>query len=222
MDQDAALRLFGGLLWYLEARNWALEKMKASPHGSHPFDIRMHHSLFFVNLMSAVDHVADELKKDNKATRDAFIDRVRGDFEQSDDYNYVRKLRDAVIHRGFNPVAAGHFDQTTLHVLCPATVEDQGGKAYSCSFRYLRELAQKCREVIDPAIRDVLEGFGLFDPKIHEPNRVETMNAVASSTAMPDWAKALAEQAFDRMDFADAASRLANSRVDDMRKLLAP
>ena len=62
MGYDAELRLFEGLLWYLEARNWAFEKMKASPHGSDLFDLRMHHSLFFVNLMSAVDHVADYLK----------------------------------------------------------------------------------------------------------------------------------------------------------------
>lgn len=62
MGYDAELRLFEGLLWYLEARNWAFEKMKASPHGSDLFDLRMHHSLFFVNLMSAVDHVADYLR----------------------------------------------------------------------------------------------------------------------------------------------------------------
>src|ERR1039458_7400257 len=106
MGYDAALRLFGGLLWYLEARNWAFEKMKASPHGSNVFDLRMHHSLFFVNLTSAVDHVADYLK-DNKANPEAFIDRIRDGFGKSDDYNYVRELRNSVVHRGFDLSAAG-------------------------------------------------------------------------------------------------------------------
>jgi hypothetical protein len=218
MDQGA-LRLFGGLLWYLEARNWAFEKMKASPHGSNGFDLRMHHSLFFVNLMSAVDHISDCLK-DNKAILDAFKDQISGGFENSD-YNYVRELRNSVVHRGFDPSAAGHSDQTTLHVLCPATVEDRKGNTYSCSFKYLVELAQKCREVIDPAITNVLEGLDLFNPQLHKPNRAETMNAIDSATEMPDWAKALAKQAFERMDFADAASKMAKSRVDNMRKLLA-
>jgi hypothetical protein len=74
--------------------------------------------------------------------------------------------------------------------------------------------------VTDPAISDVLEGLNLFDPQLHEPNRAETMNALESATEMPDWAKALARQAFDRMDFADVASEVAKSRVDNMRKLL--
>ena len=178
MSQEAALRLFGGLLWYIEARNWAFEKMKATPHGSNVFDLRMHHSLFFVNLISAADHVVDYLK-DNKAARDAFIDRIRGGFGKNGDYKYVRELRNSVVHRGFDPSAAAHSDQTILHVLCPTTVEDQNGRTYSCSFKYLRELAQKCREVIDPAISDVLEGLNLFDPQLHEPNRAETMKALA-------------------------------------------
>ena len=220
MDQDA-LRLFGGLLWYLEAWNWAFEKMKASPHGSNAFDLRMHHSLFFVNLMSTVDHVKDYLK-DNKAEHAAFINRIENGFGKSDDYCYVRELRNSVVHRGFDLSAAGHSDQTTVYVLCPATVVNHSGKkTYSCSFTYLFELAQKCREVIDPAITDVLEGLNLFDPQLHEPNRAETINAIDSATEMPDWGKALAKEAFDRMDFKDVASKVATSRVDNMRKLLA-
>jgi hypothetical protein len=220
MGQDAALRLFGGLLWYLEARNWAFEKMKTSPHGSNAFDLRMHHSLFFVNLMSAVDHVADYLK-DNKANPDAFIDRIKDGFGKGDDYNYVRELRNSVVHRGFDPSAAGHSDQTILHILCPAAVEGRNGRTYSCSFKYLGELAQKCREAIDPAISNVLEGLNLFNPQLHEANRTETMNAIESATEMPDWAKVLAKQAFDQMDFADVAQKVAKSRIDNMRKLLA-
>lgn len=220
MNQRASLGLFGGLLWYLEARNWALEKMRSSPHGSNTFDLRMHHSLFFVNIMSAVDCVADYLK-DNNANPKAFMERIKNGFGQGDDYNYLRELRNSVVHRGFDPSAAGHSDGTVVRVLCPAAVEDQNGRTYSCSFRYLDELAQKCREVVDPSVTAVLEGFNLFDPQLHEPDRAETMNAVESSTEMPDWAKALAKQAFDRMDCADAASKVARSRVDKMRKLLA-
>jgi hypothetical protein len=152
---------------------------------------------------------------------DAFTNRITGGFGKNDDYKYVRELRNSVVHRGFDPSAVGYSDGTIVRVLCPVTVEDRDEKKYSCSFKYLFELAQKCREVIDPAITDVLEELNLFDPQLHEPNRAETMNAVDSSTVMPDLAKALAKQAFDRINFEDAASRLAKSRIDNMRKLLA-
>ena len=113
-----------------------------------------------------------------------------------------------------------HSDQTVLYVLCPPTVDDRNGRTYPCSFKYLGELAQKCREVIDPAISDMLEEFNLFDPKLHEANRAETIDAVESAAEVPDWAKALATRAFDRMDFADIATKVAKSRVDKMRALL--
>ncbi len=127
-----------------------------------------------------------------------------------------------MVHRGFNLSAAGHSDQTIVYVLCPTTVEDRNGRTYSCGFKYLGELAQKCREVIDPTISNVLDRLNLFDPQLHAPNRIETVNALESATEMPDWAKALAKQAFDHMDFADLASKVAKSRVDNMCKLLHP
>ncbi|HEY1794682.1 MAG TPA: hypothetical protein VGG57_01050 [Stellaceae bacterium] len=218
MDQDT-LRLFGGLLWYLESRNWAFEKIKVARHGSNSSDLRIHHSLFFINFMSAIEHVIDYLKR-NKVDPKTFKDQVRNGFGKTDDYCYVRELRNSVVHRGLDPSAAGHSDQTTLRVLCPATVEDRKGKPYSCSFKYLVELAQKCREATDPAITNILEGLDLFNPQLHKPNRAETIKAVDRATEMPDWAKALAKQAFGRMDFEDATSHLAKSRVDTMRKLL--
>ena len=76
-----------------------------------------------------------------------------------------------MVHRGFDPSTAAHSDQTTLYVLCPATIDDRNGKTYSCGFKYLRDLGQKCLEVIDPAITDVLERVNLLDPQLHEPNQ---------------------------------------------------
>lgn len=220
MHKDA-LRLFDGLLWYLEARNWAYEKLQISPHGSELFDLRMHHSLFFVNLMSAVDHVTDYLRNGKESERSAFLNRIKRGFGETSDYTYTRELRNAVVHRGFDPCESAHSDQTTLYILCPLAVSDIKGNEYSSSFKYLRELATKCREVIDPAITDVLEELHLFEVILHKPALGEVMNSVDGAAAMPDWAKALAKQAFAAMNFDGAASELTQSRVDKMRQLLS-
>lgn len=120
---DPQLNFFGGLLWYLEVRNWSLEKMRTCPHGSQLFDVRMYHSLYFANLLSALDHVSDHLKN-NKPARLAFINQVENDFGDPDNRKstYVRELRNAIVHRGFDPSPSGHSDGTTLRVLCPPTV----------------------------------------------------------------------------------------------------
>lgn len=128
MHRRRKLDLFEGLLWYLEARNWAFDKMEATPHGADGFDVRMHHSLFFVNLVSVWDHLRDYLK-DTKDNPDAFTLRLRNGFRTSEDYKYVCELRNSIVHRGLDLSAIVHSDQATLYVVCPAKVEDRKGKA---------------------------------------------------------------------------------------------
>lgn len=47
---DPRVAFFDGLLWYLETRQWAREKIEACPHGSSEQDIKMFHYLYFANL----------------------------------------------------------------------------------------------------------------------------------------------------------------------------
>lgn len=216
MDLD-----LGGLIWYLEARNWAFEKIKTSPHGSHPFDLQMHHSLFFVYLLSATDHIDDYLKK-NRKDHDSFSKKLKEGFGDNDDYYYVRELRNSVVHRGLNPTASGHSDGNILYVLCPAKVKDRNGKAYySCSFKYLLDLAQKCHQVFNLVITDVLKELNLFDPTPNKLNIAEIMNVIDNSTEIPYWAKELSKQAFTTMDLNKVATEMANDRADKMRSLLS-
>ncbi|WP_428486342.1 hypothetical protein [Rhodopila sp.] len=138
---DPHLAFFSGLLWYLEARNWALEKIKSCPHGSHLFDVQMYHALYFTNLVSAFDHVSDHLK-DDKAAQQAFIFRIESGFGDTGNWEYVRELRNAIIHRGLNPTSAAHGDGTSVFALCPVTIQNRWHKkSHTCTFRYMVELA---------------------------------------------------------------------------------
>jgi len=73
---DPRLIFVDGLMWYLETRNWAFEKIKACPVGSHLLDIRMHHYLYFSNLFGGVDLVRDYLRPVGEEA--AFHDAVKG------------------------------------------------------------------------------------------------------------------------------------------------
>lgn len=217
---DPQLDFFDGLFWYFEIRNWAFGKIKTCPRGSHPFDIRMHHALYFVNLVSAVDHVSDHLRGD-EPTRRAFIDRIEDGFRDTQNYKYVRELRNAIIHRGLDPTAAGHADDTTVYVLCPAAVQDRGSKNdYTCTFKYTVELATHCNAVINAAITDALDRLDLFNVAKHMISEADICAAINNSAAMPEWAKALARKAVEEMDYPTLAADLAATRIKQMRNLL--
>lgn len=208
---------YGGLLWYLETRNWAHEKMRSCPHGSHPFDVRMYHSLYFVNLFSAIDHVFDYLKNGNEERAcSAFMARI----ETIENYQYVRELRNAIVHRGLDPTTAGHSDCTTLHVLCPPVVQDrQGRRSYTPSLRYLVELADQCDAVVNPAIADVLNQLDLFNPATHIIDEQIVQTAISNSTEMPDWSKVMAAKAIGE-NYAVWTAKIAATNIQKMRGLL--
>ena len=150
----------------------------------------------------------------------AFHDAVKRGFAGTD-YEYARELRNSVVHRGFDPAASGHADGTVVKALCPVKVYDRDGrKSYACTFRYTVELADHCNQAVDPAIFDVLERHGFLDPTQNLVSKEETMEAIRNAEAMPDWAKAMAQKAFEQMDFEGVAAKIAATRVQQMKTLL--
>jgi hypothetical protein len=51
-------------------------------------------------------------------------------------------------------------------------------------------------------------------------SKEETLEAVKDSTAMPDWAKAMATQTLDNIDFAQMAVTIATTRIKHLKELL--
>jgi hypothetical protein len=216
---DPRLLFFDGLLWYLETRNWAFEKIRSCPRGSQGLDIKMYHYLYFSNLYGAVDLVRDYAREIGE--KDDFEDGIRAGFGTNDNYQYGRELRNAIVHRGLDPAAAGHADDNVLFILCPPSVQDRTGKkTYSCTFQYTVQLAERCNQVIDPAIFKFLADHGFLNPEGTTISKEETLEAIKDATAMPDWAKAMAVKAFGDIDFAKMAATIAATRIENIKRLL--
>jgi hypothetical protein len=214
---DEDIGFYDGLVWYLETRNWAFEKMLVCPRGSCTFDVRIYHSQYFVNLLSAVDHVCDYIRDDGP-TRGAFVTKIEVGMQN---YEYVRELRNAIVHRGLDPTADAHADDTTLHVLCPAVVQDRSRlKSYKASFKYLVELAHHCNSVVNPAIADVLTKLGLFNAISHTCSVEDIKAQVRSWVTMPDWAKELSIKAWDEVNYSTLTAEMATIRFQKMQDLL--
>ena len=83
---DPRLLFFDGLLWYLETRSWAFDKLKACPAASQLQDIKMYYYLYFSNLCGAIDRVLDYVKE--ASIQSDFEDKVKNGF-QGDDYVFA-------------------------------------------------------------------------------------------------------------------------------------
>jgi len=216
---DLRLMFLDGLLWYLETRNWAFEKLRSCPIGSQGLDIKMYHYLYFSNLFGAVDIVRDHSKEIREKAD--FEEVIRRGFGNADDYQYARELRNAIVHRGLNPASAGHADDKILYMLCPPIVSDRAGKKhYSCTFLYTVQLAECCNQIVNAAIFEFLDSHDFLKSAEMTVSKEKTLEAVNNSTAMPDWAKAMAAQAFDNIDFEQMATTIAETRINHLKDLL--
>ncbi len=210
---------FDGLLWYLQTRNWAFEKIRDCPVGSQGLDIKMYHYLYFSNLFGAIELVRDFARKMDG--QPDIEDAIRSGFGGNDDYTYARELRNAIIHRGIDPAAAGHADGQVLYVLCPPGVTDRAGKKnLSCSFKYTVQLADRCNQAANPVILEFLERNGFLAAGGMSAGKEDTLKAIEESTAMPDWAKAMAVQAIGQMDYGQLAATIAETRINEVKALL--
>lgn len=204
-----------GLLWYLETRNWAREKLEALPHGGSATDIKIYHYLYFSNAFSAVDLVNDYL------TGVDFPESVRAGLIEPGDLDYARELRNAIVHRGLDPTTAGESDGQRAFILCPPEIANRkGGQQFACSFRYTVQLAQVLDGAANAAIADMLASNGLLESAAHLPEKDATLAAIRASRDMPDWAKGMAEQAFEDIDFDHIATDLAATRIRRLKTLL--
>ncbi|MGH7755026.1 MAG: hypothetical protein ACREM8_01925 [Vulcanimicrobiaceae bacterium] len=215
---EASARLIDGLLWYLECRNWAFEQISSGRSGSLPSDPKMHYSLYFANLFSAVDFIGDYLQPLGQNVD--FEGRMRGDFPAPSDYDYARELRNAIVHRGLDPAAMGAQRGPLTLALCPPQLLGRGGGRHSCSFQFLVDLAACCSQASNGAILEVLERLQLLDVAAHVAEKTEILAAVAATPHMPDWAKAMAYKAFDDMDFESMARAIAKNRSARLQALL--
>jgi hypothetical protein len=209
-----------GVFWYLETRNWAFEKIRLCPRGSQGVDLKMYHYLYFSNLFGAIDIVRD-YRRSIGETAD-FDEEVRSRFANHNDYQYARELRNSIVHRGLDPAAAGHADDTLLYVLCPPFVRNRSGKAFSCSFEYTVQLAEQCNSAASAAIYEFLHDQGFLDPVANAVNKAETLDAIKDSSTMPDWAKRMALQALGKLNFEQMATTIAATRVANLKQLLDP
>jgi hypothetical protein len=167
------LYFMDGLLWYLNTRNWAFEKIRSMSKGSQdPLDIQMYHYLYFSNLLGAVDYVRDYIDCSDIITN--FEIRLGGQ-----DYSYLRELRNSVVHRGLNPTPlAGVTDEGHLFVFCPPVVNDRKmSKNYRCSFAYTVELAEHCNSISNKVIFQALDGCGFFNRNDGPASKEEALDA---------------------------------------------
>jgi hypothetical protein len=135
-------------------------------------------------------------------------------------YGYMRELRNSVVHRGLASATAGHAAGSVVVALCPPTVTGKSGaKIHRRPCTYMLEFTELCDLALNSVIYQELETRNGFDLS-QTADKDEVWESVQSSEAMPDWAKAMARQAFAELDWRRLQAELFAARTSQLRRLL--
>lgn len=183
--------LFSGLIWHLQCMELAAAEIDQQRPPADLFQMRMHYSLYIVNLMSAVDMVAETC---GSGFSENLADEMKmANASGADVVSYLRELRNSIIHRATDPTSEGSVVEGRVVAMAPRTVYSRNGRReiYApCDL--LRDLLIHCDNKAKPAIEDSLRVR--FDTAaIRDPKALldEAFNHFGEASHIPEWAKSM-------------------------------
>ena len=117
--------IFAKIVWYIDCMKFSSEAIRSFRAGDDGCQVRMHHSLYLTSLVSALEIACDSFKA---SYRKALFDALKTkDRDGEHVYNYLRELRNAVVHRGFDLTAQGVGSDGSIFVVAPMIATNESG-----------------------------------------------------------------------------------------------
>lgn len=206
-----------GLIWYLELKNWSLQKMELQPHGSDLSDIRMNYGVFFQNAFSAIDYVADKLPKTKSKS---FLDSVSARFPSPYDFEYGRELRNAIVHRGFDAIESAAIHHGALVVHLPTFVPDRHGNKLTINgYANLLAYAICLNDLLNTAIFEAWKA-DLVDFDVHEASMIDAVESIEMAPFIPNHVKAASSHMLGQLNWSQINADIAQARTEKFKRLL--
>lgn len=144
-----------GLIWYARCKRDALDRIRRFVPPADSIAMRMAYSQYFVNLQSLIDRSTELFGSD---VRNQWISSLNGFGDQDGRGNerYLRELRNAIVHRGFDPTGAGNVIGGFVLARSPRMIPDRHGAnvAFRLPAEYLLQIAFHCETIIPSLVLD--------------------------------------------------------------------
>lgn len=200
--------IISSIQWYFKAKNLALKNalsIKCPLSVEQQNDIRIYYSLYFANLLSVTEMLLEkeyEYKDDFK--QELYKALSFPEFpDGKKNYNFLRELRNAIIHRGFDICSSAHVKDSVPLMLAPQSITDRSGEqSYSAFGFYLLDIISKCESIIGSIIEQHFKSNGLLQSLITDEQMIADSKAYLNNTVgIPIWVKNMALSQIEQIDF---------------------
>lgn len=207
IDATKARDIISGLKWYFQAKNLALKNalsIKCPMSVDQQNDIRIFYSLYLANLLSATEMLLEReypFSQDFKQELEAALSFPSHPNGESN-YSYLRELRNAVIHRGFDISSSAHIKDDIPLMIAPQSIENRSGNtSYSAFGFYLLEMISLVEPIIGKLIENHLNAKGVLQLlSTQQEMAAETKAHLVNAVGVPDWVKNMASSHIEALD----------------------
>ena len=219
------LEVLGALKWYFESKKLSLRnalKFRAPLSVEDQVDLRLYYSQYFVSLLSATEFLFDKKYLFSKEFENLLYEKFvfEGANKGEENYLYLKELRNAIVHRGYDILNASNFVNDFPLIIAPSKTQSQNGKKeYSAFSTYLIDIINVCENYIGNIIVQHLESFLEKLPSLTNDGRVQqSKDHIESCVHMPDWVKLEALKFIDSEDYLKINIDQTQEILDFLRK----
>lgn len=207
--------------WYFEIKNLSLRKIletRTPLSIEQQTELRLYYSQYFTSLFSATELLADEYELFRNTLKQKFVFDSFINGEKN--YNYLRELRNSVVHRGMDIASSAHIEDNFPFIVSPIVTNRSGKESYKPFEFYLIDIIRKCELYIPDIILEYLQDLDISE--IEETQEellnksLENLNNTASSI-MPESVKNIAKEAMPKVDFITMRKELIETCLNELK-----
>jgi len=213
--------ILSAIQWYFESKNFHLEKaivIRSPLTIEDQKEIRIAYSNYFISLMAAIEVLLEPSYRHHQDFRVELFGALAFDGKSGEDcYNYLRELRNSIVHRGYDISSAATFINGFPLLIAPPEVPNpKGNKWYGTFGKSILEVIERVEAVIGDVILEHAKRKQLFEPTYSDIKKKQIiLGVIPRIPHMPQWAKEMTVKAFDSIDFSEMINT-QNTKLEEI------
>jgi len=189
--------------WYFESKNFHLEKAIAIRNPltvESKKELRIAYSNYFTSLMAAIEVLLEKSYKNRDLFCAELYASLTFDGKSGEDcYNYMRELRNSIVHRGYDISSGAVFSGNFPILIAPSEIPNKSGiTSYGAFGESIIEIIGKVESVIGNIFLKHIQEKNLFAQTYSDAEKKKMIiKIIPKIPHMPQWAKDMAINAFE-------------------------
>ena len=213
--------------WYVKSKNLALKNalaIRCPMSIEEQEELRQYYSHYLSAVLSITELLCDKATPLHNEFKEKLYLKLNCEHSNKCKYyDYLRELRNSVVHRGIDLTASAHIVNDFPLLLAPPTVTNRSGKEiHESPEKYFFSIIKHLETVVPNLVLNHIKENGWNNNFIaSDKSQEEFKQMIVQSEAMPEWIKQKTLQSITSIDMHDIKKQRMNLALKNIGITLA-